>query len=229
MSSEALSELEQVLALLKLEKEEDFEQHRRFVQGLPLAERVSKGYCWYPLAVIRTGYSVGDRAFVVVEKSDKIKEHQFRAGKTVSLFTQQAGAKRPEISGVIHFVDKNKMHIILNAEYVPDWATLGQVGVDLLFDERSYVEMERALRLVMSAKNDRLAELREVILGKSAARFREINTPLEIPALNDSQREAVREILASQDIALIHGPPGTGKTTTLVQAVKLLCKTESTV
>jgi len=229
MSSEALSELEQLLALLKIEKEEDFEQHRRFVQSLPLVERVEKGYCWYPVAVVRTGYSVGDRAFVVVEKPDKIKEHQFRAGKTVSLFTQQAGAKRPEISGVIHFVDKNKMHIILNAEYVPEWTALGQVGVDLLFDERSYLEMERALRSVMNAKNDRLADLREVILGRQKARFSEINSALEIPSLNSSQCEAVREILAAQDIALIHGPPGTGKTTTLVQAVKLLCKTENTV
>ncbi len=229
MSSETGSELERLLALLKIEKEEDFEQHRIYVQGLPLAERVAKGYCWYPVAVVRSGYSVGDRAFVVVEKSDKIKEHQFRAGKTVSLFTQQAGAKRPEISGVIHYTDKRKMHIILNTEYVPEWATLGQVGVDLLFDERSYVEMENALKKVMQASNNRLADLRDVILGKFPARYSEFNSAIEIPSLNDSQREAVREVLAAQDIALIHGPPGTGKTTTLVQAVKLLCKTENTV
>lgn len=229
MPSEALSELEELLALVKIEKEEDLEQHRQFVQNLPLAERAEKGFCWYPVAVVRSGYSLGDRAFVVVEKGAKTKEHKFRAGKTVSLFTQQAGARRPEISGVIHYVDKNKMHIILNAEYVPEWVGLGMVGVDLLFDERTYTEMENALRLVMSAKNDRLADLRDAILGKIPARFFEFNSPIDIPSLNDSQRNAVREILSAQDIAVIHGPPGTGKTTTLVQAIKLLCKTENTV
>ncbi len=229
MPSDTGNELEQLLALLKIEREEDFEQHRRLIQSLPLAERAAKGYCWYPVAVMRTGYSVGDRAFVVVEKHDAKKEHQFRAGKTVSLFTQQPGAKRPEVSGVIHYVEKKKMHIILNAEYVPEWVSLGQVGVDLLFDERSYVEMQHALQQVINAKSGRLAELRDIILGKYPARFMEFSALPDIPALNDSQRKAVGEVLAAQDIALIHGPPGTGKTTTLVQAVKLLCKTENTV
>ncbi|GJM34003.1 MAG: helicase [Saprospiraceae bacterium] len=221
-------ELQQLLALLKLEKEEDFEQHKKLVQQLPLHERVNKGYTWYAVQVVKSGYALGERAFVIVEKSNEEQEHHFRSGKAVNFFTQQANVSKPERSGVIHYVNKNRMKIILNSKDLPDWLDLGQLGVDLMFDETTYLEMEKALHKVSKAQGDRLADLRSILLGKSPARFGDL-PPVDLPQLNTSQQEAIRHILGADDAAIVHGPPGTGKTTTLVQAVKLLCETESTV
>ncbi|MCB0629971.1 MAG: AAA domain-containing protein [Saprospiraceae bacterium] len=223
---EALAHLRQ---LVQLEKEEDLEQHRQKVQQLPLDKRVAEGYSWYPVQVSKTGYALGDRAYVIVERSGEDKPDQFRAGKTVSLFTRQPEVKHPEKSGVIQYVNRNRMKIILNSSDLPDWLGLGQIGVDLLFDERTYLEMDKALKLLMKVKGDRLAELRDILFGKQAALFHPIPETHRIPELNESQNDAVNQVLAARDVAVIHGPPGTGKTTTLVQAIKLLCREESTV
>lgn len=233
MSSETEhKELEELLSLLKIEREEDFEQFKRKIQSLPLSERRAKGYTWHPVQVIKKGYTIGDRAFVTVEQPAHVKdkeEHQFRSGKTVNFFTSQPGVRRPDYGGVVYWINKNRMQIILNTKDLPDWLDLGQIGVDLLFDERTYKEMEKALKTVIQVKKGRLAELRSVLMGKKEALFGAMENWVEIPALNASQNEAVQEILSARDVAVVHGPPGTGKTTTLIQAVKMLCETEATV
>lgn len=225
-----IEHLEKVEKLLAIEKQEDFEQYRSVIQKLSLAERREKGYSWHPLVVTRTGYTVGERAFLIVERTKNLdSSHQFRSGSTVNLFTQNTNAYKPERSGIIQFVNKNRMKIVLNSKDLPDWLNDGQIGVDIQFDERTYLEMERALKLVKLAKGDRLAELRDIILGKVEPSFLSVENPTKIPLLNESQNAAVTSILAAKDVAVVHGPPGTGKTTTLVYAIQMLCQTESTV
>ena len=92
------------------------------------------------------------------------------------------------------------------------------LGIQLYFDETSYKAMFAALKEVLSAKGNRLAELRDILLGKSLAAKREL-FPIRFPWLNSSQESAVNQVLAAKDVAIVHGPPGTGKTTTLVEAV----------
>lgn len=230
MNDESLKELKQLVELLKIEKSEDFEHFKQVIQQLSLTERKEKGYTWYPLEVIKSGYTYGDRAFVVVTRnSADTSSHRFRPGKVVNFYTQTPDTYQPEKSGIINFVDKNKMKIVLNSKDLPEWLNKGSIGVDLMFDERTYLEMEKAMKKVMEAKKDRLAELRAIILGKKEARYQEAKFPIEIPSLNASQNEAVNDILNSLDLAIVHGPPGTGKTTTLVQAIKLLSKKENVV
>ena len=205
-----MKELEQLAELLKLEKQKDFDQFSEMIKSLSMEEKKTKGLTWYPLEVTKSGYTYGERAFVIVEKTGPIEPHQFRSGKTVNLFTKAEGAYNPERTGVINFVEKNRMKIILNSKDLPDWLGFGLIGVDLLFDETTYLEMEKALDLVIKAKNDRLAELRDVLLGKDEARF--LPTPnMVIPSLNESQNKAVNQILASQDVAIVHGPPVRGR------------------
>ena len=225
-----LRELYDLLELLKLEKAEDFEEYKRKMERLPLPARRKEGYAWFPLKILQKGYAIGERAFVVVERTLLQGEaHQFRSGKSVTLFTSAPNERNPERNGVVYFVDKDRMKIILQARDFPDWLENGQVAVQIAFDERTYLEMEKALHQVINAKKGRLAELRTILLGKQPAAFYPLGPIPEIPSLNDSQRRAVQQILASRDVALVHGPPGTGKTTTLVQAVRLLCQTEQTV
>ncbi len=221
------NELPRVLEALLLEKEEDFEQFKAHVESLTLEQKRKQGYTWNPVEVLSSGYTYGERAYVVVQRTKAIDEpHTFRSGKTVNFYCSQAGVQQGDRIGVINYVDKNKMKIVLNAGDLPEWLGFGSLGVDLLFDERTYLEMEKALRTVIEAKGNRLAELRRIFLGYEENRFHPIESPIQISALNTSQNEAVNQILSCLDVTLVHGPPGTGKTTTLVQAVKQLAKKE---
>ena len=227
--SEEIVELQQLSKLLELERQKDFEQFRAFVQSLPLSQRVAEGYAWYPVEIVKSGFTYGERAFITVTRTKESEvQHQFRSGQPVRFFTQADEIKNQEKSGVIHSLTRKRMKIILSSKDLPEWINSGSFGVDLEFDERTYVEMQKALKKVMEAKGDRLAELRRIILGKQSAGFLEVPS-VELPQLNESQNKAVYQILAARDVAIIHGPPGTGKTTTLVQAIKLLAKTENTV
>jgi ATP-dependent RNA/DNA helicase IGHMBP2 len=224
-----IAELQQISELLKLEKQKDFEQFREFVQSLSLHDRVAEGYAWYPVEVVKSGFTYGERAFVIVTRTKQTETpDQFRPGQPVRFFTGAAEVKKPEISGVIQSLSKGRMKIVLSSKDLPDWMNDGSLGVDLEFDERSYLEMEKALKKVMAAKGNRLAELRRIILGQQPPGFNQIPA-VQIPQLNETQTSAVNQILAARDIAVVHGPPGTGKTTTLVQAIRLLCETENTV
>ena len=82
---------------------------------------------------------------------------------------------------------------------------------------------------VLKAEKDRTAELRAMLAGQKEVRFEEWTNPIVVPSLNPSQNAAVNMILAAKDIAIVHGPPGTGKTTTLVQAIRLLAHRENQV
>ena len=223
-------QLQETLRLLKIEKEADFEQYRQYVQQLPLPERVTKGLSWYPLDVKRRGFTYGERAYVIVERTKQQGEpHRFRGGMPVSLFSRAVTARQPEARGVIQYVDKDRMKIVLSAKDTPDWLTDGSLGVDLLFDERTYREMETALKRVIEARGSRLAELRDILLGEQSPDFYPLPDLDHLGSLNESQLDAVRHIVAAKDLAVVHGPPGTGKTTTLVQAVRQLVQRENTV
>lgn len=230
MTDEQQAELTHLRQLIDLERQEERRLHLEIIQAMPLVQRVEKGYCWYPLQVVAQGYGIGERPFVTVTREGE-EAHQFRAGTSVNLFTTQADARSPQRSGVIKYVKKDKMKIILGGEDHPGWLQRGGVGVDLMFDERTYIEMDKAVERLETARGDRTAELRDVIMGVRPAEYRPVpeEAVAHLTELNDSQREAVREILGASHLSLIHGPPGTGKTTTLVAAVGELVKTENTI
>jgi superfamily I DNA and/or RNA helicase len=220
--------LENLLASLIVEREEDFRLYKEMIQNSPLQERKALGYSWYPIEVVKTGYALGDRAYVIVErKSELFQPHQFRSGMSVSLFMENDG-KPKEKTGIINFIDKNRMKIILNSRDFPDWVNENKLGVDSLFDDRSYREMESAMNQVIKAHSNRLAELRRVLSLKQVPYFSESKASI-VSTLNDSQNEALQSIVSALDVAIVHGPPGTGKTTTLVQAIKQLVERERSV
>ena len=218
----SLEELKQLQSLLRLEKEEEIRQYQILMEQMSLNDRIKSGACWFPLEVESSGWSLGEHPFIVVSRNKMLDTaHKFRSGQVVGVFAEQFLNESKQVEyGVVHFVEKNKMKIIFYGTDLPSWVLRGRIGVQLAFDERSYIEMEKSLNHVMQAKANRLAELREILLGHQSASFDNNDYKFEIPHLNPSQNEAVMQILSAKDVAVVHGPPGTGKTTTLVEAIK---------
>lgn len=222
--SEILYELKQVQELLKIEQEEDRQQYKIKSQKSTIAERKAMGFCWYPVSISKEEIGFGNKVVLELERTkDKDQLHLFQTGKTAALFSNSG--ERHNLSGVIVGMKRNKLLLATNKEDLPDWVQEGRLGIELTFDEMSYREMEIAMKKVMDAYKTRLAELRDVLLGDVPAAFTEEQSDI-IPALNDSQNEAVRKIVQARDVAIIHGPPGTGKTTTLVQAILKTLETQ---
>lgn len=224
---EVITELSTLLDLLQKEKAEEYKQYQGFLQSTGVHQRVVAGYTWSPLYIHETGYGLGDYPYMVVRRTQQLDaQHQFSGGKQVRLF--QVNDETNFIHGTIHYVDKDEMKIFFFVDELPEWIEKTKIGVDVLFDERSYREMEKALNLVIGARNCRLAQLANLLYGKEKATF-DKNIPFTDELLNESQLEAVKKIIAAQDIACVHGPPGTGKTTTLVAAIKALTETENSI
>jgi len=212
--------------LLAQEKRADLEQFNAQMSNATTKEKIGKGLCWEPLVVKETGYGMADYPFVVVERvKNKDIAHQFSAGKMVSLYL--AGAESDENSkGTIHFLSGNTMKIILTANDLPYWLSSGRIGVQLLFDDKSYEVMDHTMDLLSEKDNPKVSHFVDLILGVKPQWL--VSSANFSPAahLNNSQNEAVKAILNNQDICVVHGPPGTGKTTTLVEAILQLAKVE---
>jgi superfamily I DNA and/or RNA helicase len=216
---------------MQLEQKEDLAQFKLKSAKASIQERQKRGLTWYPVIITKEHIGFGGKVVLELERpAGQQNLHLFQVGSNASLFGNAPGhsaLEPPTLNGVITSVRRNKLLLATTKEDLPDWVLEsgklggGKLGVDLTFDEVSYREMDHALAEVMRARGDRLAELRDVLLGGQQARFRSPKTDdLFYPSpLNESQLAAVRHVMAAQDVAIIHGPPGTGKTTTLVQAI----------
>jgi ATP-dependent RNA/DNA helicase IGHMBP2 len=223
---------------MQLEQKEDLAQFKLKNAKASIQERQRRGFTWYPVTITREDIGFGGKVVLELERpAGQQGLHLFQVGKNASLFSNAPGHSNAAgdplaLNGVITSVRRNKLLLATTKEELPDWVLAGsklegsklessKLGVDLTFDEVSYREMENALSEVMRAHGNRLAELRDVLLGARQASFREAKSDdLFYPSpLNDSQLAAVRHVITAQDVAIIHGPPGTGKTTTLVQAI----------
>ena len=214
-------ELKQGLKLLKLEWQEDLAQYQKKFLNTSLSEKKKEGITWHPIQLKKSKIGMGERLLVEVERLDNKYPSSFSSGKTVSFFSTQEGYHSSEnkVNGVVNQVKKDTMVVTLQADELPEWMENNRLGVDLLFDEASYREMEFALKKVITSDNKRLEEIRDCLLGESKPQFFE-KIKLAIPSLNDSQNQACELIANAKDVAVVHGPPGTGKTTTLIEAIQ---------
>lgn len=214
-------ELKKGLKLLKLEWQEDLAQYKQKFLNSSIAEKKKEGITWHPVLLKKSKIGMGERLLVEIERTDSNQSSAFASGKSVSFFTTQDSYQSAEhrVNGVINFVRNNVMTVTLQVDEIPDWMEGGRLGVDLLFDEASYREMEFALKRVIAGENKRVAELKEILLGDNSPQFSEKSQTL-IEHLNDSQNKACELIAQAKDVAVVHGPPGTGKTTTLIEAIE---------
>lgn len=228
-TTSAIERLKGLKQLLKIERDEDYRLYKEQFLRVTLDQRKKNGVTWYPIKINSEELGSGDLLHLEIERTTQIdKAHQFSSGKNVSLFSNQ-NEETYEITGTIKSVSKNSLKLIIHSDELPDWCYDGKLGINIQFDDNSYNEMQNALDVVINARNNRIEELREMIEGALPLSFEKINNDILIPQLNLSQNKAVRHILSVNDIGVIHGPPGTGKTTSIVQAIRLTLQTESQV
>ena len=219
--------------LLQLEYYTEKEAFRKLTEQMGMQRKVKRGDAWFPLQVGKSFYnSLNQTAIEVFSTSDQDIEHNFEFGRPVMFFRSEGSEELKYFSftGTVSYVDGDRMVVT-----VPDSAPLLElqqstdpIGVQLSFDETSYKLMFEALDRVMKAKNNRLAYLRDLFYShQKAGRFS--FEPMKFPWLNPTQERAVNEVLWAKDVAIVHGPPGTGKTTTLVEAINETLMRESQV
>ncbi|GGH56752.1 superfamily I DNA and/or RNA helicase [Filimonas zeae] len=215
----------QQLELLKTEREEDRKAYQALTESTSVNERRANGLSWYPIAIRGSEMSRGDYLTVEVERTThQDVAHQLRFGASAVLFSNH-DPKNDRIEGTISYQSRNILKITLRTDELPEWSRDGKLGIDLLFDDNSYDEMTNALKLA-STLQEKTEEGRliKILTGEKQPTFDTHIHNYTIPGLNPSQQAAVDKIRAANELAIVHGPPGTGKTTTLVQAIKALIK-----
>ena len=230
--------------LLQIEYYTEKEAFRKQTEQMGMMRKVKRGDAWFPLRIGKSFYnSLNQNAIEVFRIGDLDIEHNFEFGRPVLFFKEERregreGSEKQENSslkyfsftGTVSYVDGDRMVIT-----VPDSAPLLElqkanvpVGVQLSFDETSYKQMFDALDRTMNVKNNRLAYLRDLFYSHQKAQHYSFE-PMRFPWLNPTQEQAVNEVLRAKDVAIVHGPPGTGKTTTLVEAINETLMRESQV
>ncbi|WP_337045076.1 AAA domain-containing protein [Emticicia sp. 17c] len=215
-----------LLDLLKIEREEDHNQYKKLTEQTSVSERRANGLCWYPVAIRGTEISRGDYLTVELERTTHQDiAHQLRNGMPAVFFSNH-DAKNDRVEGTISYQYNNRLKITLRTDELPDWSRDGKLGVEVLFDDNSYEEMQEALKQASALNEKGENRLIRILTGQESPTFQDESSPINIPTLNASQVLAVKKIVQANELAIVHGPPGTGKTTTLVQAVKALYQQE---
>ncbi len=235
MTESPILALQQQRILLEIEYNVDKEEHKKQMEAKGLERLAKRGDVWLNVRFGRSYYnSLNQLSVEILRTQDNEIEHNFEFGRPVYIiFTEKPSNKNEKrtksINGTVSYVDGDRMVInVPDSVSLLDLQTEEPIGVQLSFDETSYKLMFEALDRTMKAKNNRLAYLRDLFYShQKAGRFS--FEPMKFPWLNPTQERAVNEVLWAKDVAIVHGPPGTGKTTTLVEAINETLMRESQV
>ena len=220
---DAIQALTQQRLLLQLEYNVEKEAFRRQTEEAGIERKVEQGDAWWPLRMGRSYYNSMNQLVVeVYREADQDIEHHFEFGRPVMFFTSNGKEDIHYFSftASVSYVDGDRMVVVLpdSGRLLDLQRTEGQTGVQLSFDETSYRCMFDALDRVLRAKG-RLGYLRDLFYSRQKAQTLTFED-MRFSYLNASQQRAVNEVLRAKDVAIVHGPPGTGKTTTLVEAIR---------
>ena len=244
-SVNAIQALQQQRLLLQLEYETEKEAYRQQTESIGIGRKVKRGDAWWPLRFQKSYYnSLNQLAIEVFRTADTDIEHNFEFGRPVVFFTfdgessvtnkqsakqHQGNIRYFRFTGTVSYVDGDRMVVTVpDGSPLVDLQSAEGLGVQLSFDETSYRLMMEALDRVIRGKG-RLGYLRDLFYSRSQKAETLTFQPMHFPYLNQTQEDAVNKVLWAKDVAIVHGPPGTGKTTTLVEAIRETLMRESQV
>ena len=220
--------LQQQRLLLQIEYDEERQSFQKQAEATGLGRRLKRGDAWYPLRIGKSYYnSLNQRCVEVFRTTDQDIEHNFEPGRPVVFFSllEEEGKKKQHLkffgfTGNVSYIDGDRMVVsVPDNAHIADVEGTANVGIQLSFDETSYRTMFDALERAAKAKGNRLAYLRDLFYTPQMKTERFSFASMRFPYLNSTQEEAVNEVLRTKDVMVVHGPPGTGKTTTLVEAI----------
>lgn len=225
MKEEVVAQISDWLECLEEERKYQQELFKSLLNEQPIAKRVEDGFSWFPLNVVDSGFAMGGIPYAVLEfVSKKKREDHFQSGMPVRFFGAKDGNIDNECRAVVHWKHKNQMKVFFQLRDLPDWLTDGGLGLDVLHDERTFQQMRSVMEGLISGKNSpQTNKILNVFYGNQLPELRRQRGEVyHNDALNASQCQAIENCLRAEDVACIHGPPGTGKTTTLKYLIKEL-------
>ncbi|HYG50344.1 MAG TPA: AAA domain-containing protein [Flavobacteriales bacterium] len=204
------------------EKQEAVDQ----IKQVPLNVLIRQGKCWFPVMIKRIEYDKAERVIVEIERPNNIElTHQFTSGKKVRVFSKQDETFYFE--GTVAKAGQRALTVSTRLDDPPDWLSEGKVGIYVLHDDFTFREARNALGELQSGKNKDAVKLAELFYGEETATEIALpKNPLILNHLNDIQNKALNFIHETGYVFLLHGPPGTGKSTTLAATIHELLNTE---
>ena len=233
-ASNPIAHLQRLDTLLQQELACEQAGYARSLQESRFASRIAESDCRYPVSLADAAYNALDQLVLTVryEVDDDLVDNDFEPGHPLAFFyfADDGGSLREYPHQ--YYIEQAGTGFVSVA--LPNAAALGTLralaekrllGIRRSIDTTSYRVMHEALSAVMRADNEgatghegRLVRLRNILAGNAEPAFRRLPR-LSLPWLNATQQEAVQRVVEAEDVAIVHGPPGTGKTTTLIEAI----------
>lgn len=217
-----------LLQLIKLEQEYDRKSFAESVQ-LALSNHYHNSTCWFPIKLGNSYYNTVNQFVLEIEYAGEYgisQDCEFEPGKTISFFYRKNEKETylnviPENCFITRFQHRTLSIVIKDNDFLAMLHRIAQqysIGIQLGIDETTYQVMESVLHKASELDSEKWVHLRDTLIGHAEPQCREL-PEMEFDHLNASQSKAVNKILNTRDVAIVHGPPGTGKTTTLVEAI----------
>ncbi len=230
--------LQSQIELLKKEYEYEKDSYLERLKTAPMTGRAADGDCWFPIRLGNSFYNATNQLVVEItfdgDPQEEEQNNDFEPGKAVNFFRCDANGKIVPYNYTcfVSLVKGYRMQVVVGSfqvlQSLLSLAERSALGIHLGIDDFSYQVMQNALCQVVDATDERFVRLRSVLVGERQPEFRDLQYA-SIPWLNASQNAAVAKVLNARETAVVHGPPGTGKTTTLVEAIYETLKRETQV
>ena len=200
-----IEDINRYLQLINIERNEEIRQYRQNISTLSIPERKKNGTTWYPITIANEEIGLGERLMIDVQRpANAYENHLFQQGQTAAIFVNAKvqNEKNATLNCTIVWVRDNTMRLALGVDTLPDWLDEGKLGIDLLYNETTFREMDFALQRLLKAEASRLRELRDVLFGYTEPQFNPIDTNISYANLNEVQNQAVQHIAAARDMAI---------------------------
>lgn len=217
---------ENLLKAIDAERNQELQFFKNLQNDYTINDKVKAGVIWNNVNIIRKYYGLGEALEIEVERTKHLDQpYKFAVGVSVNLLNNDAEV--PSIKGIIGYIRGNKMRVVTfgDAMNALEDYDKGITNVELVYDDRPYKVMETAIKDVISSKEIFISNLVKSIstgIFLPTNEFLPSNNLINRTDINESQKEAIISACSTNDIAIIHGPPGTGKTTTLVALIQEL-------